>query len=492
MKKSTSTKLTIAIVLAIAIGFALSMGFNNSTSAVGEDDDIASLEKLNRAFKRLANQATPAVVQIRTTKMVKYRYHNPFDFFDDPFDFFRRQPPQERGRSEEREVPGGLGSGVIVDKNGYILTNNHVIANVEKIVVTLPDKREFDAELIGRDQWTDIALIKISGENLPNIPIGNSDEVEVGEWVIAIGSPFSYAHSVTHGIVSATGRSVGLNIIEQDFIQTDAPINPGNSGGPLINIRGELIGINTAIAGSGFSQQNAGVGFAIPINLAKRIMEDLKDDGKVVRGYLGVLPQEVTHGFASKLGLKEVRGALVAKVEQDTPAEKAGMKRGDVIVEFDGEPIRDDNHLRTVVASTEIGKTVKVKVIRKGEEKILQVKVAERDAEALASAESDSSTSSEAKPLAGLRIANLTPEEAQKLGYEGDKGVIIREVKGGSPAAGKGLEAGDLIMEIEWEPVRNVREYRRLAKKYKDENKIILYVKNRRNGIPAYVALEAD
>jgi len=472
------------------------MGFNNSKIAISEDDDIVNLEKINRAFKRLANKATPAVVQIRTSKMVKYYTVNPFEwFFEEPFDFFRREPHRDRGRREERKERSGLGSGVIVDEDGYILTNNHVIANVDKIVVTLSDKREFDAEIIGRDSRTDIALIKIDAENLPIIPTGNSDEVEVGEWVIAIGTPFGYAHSVTHGIVSATGRSVGLrNIYYQDFIQTDASINPGNSGGALINIRGKLIGINTAIAASGFSQQNAGVGFAIPINLAKRIMEDLKDDGKIERGYLGVEIQEVTNDLAPKLRLEKIGGALIAHVREDSAADKAGIKRGDVIVEFDGKPIRDATHLQIVVSSTKIGKRVNVKIIRKGEEKGLKVRVGEYPEEDIASSERvtfNSSTASDSKPLAGLRVRELTDEIARRLGYEDESGVIVEEVKPGSPAAKTKLQPGDLILEIEDKPVRNIKGYRKLAKEYKDEKAIMLYVKHRDRG-SSYVILEAN
>lgn len=409
------------------------------------------LENANRAFIEIIEKAKPAVVTIGTTKKVKVQ--NPLEEML-PRWFSMPDIP------EERKVHG-LGSGVIVREDGYILTNYHVIKNAEEIRVILPDSRDFEAEIVGKDSKTDLAVVKIDGDNLPTLTLGNSDKLKTGEWVVAIGSPFGYTQTVTRGIVSATGRS-RLPVTEYaDFIQTDAPINRGNSGGALINISGELVGINTVIVGaSGLSAGNVGVGFAISINLAKEIMRQLIEKGEVVRAWLGVTIQPISHELAQKFGLESTEGALVTEVVEDSPAEKAGIKPKDVIVEFDGIEIKNPNHLKNTVSTSEVGKEVEVTVIRDGEEKTLEVELAELTEEVLAKAQGRGSEKSYTSSDFGFSVQNLTEELAEKFGYEGKKGVIISEIKPGSPADDAGLQVGYLIQEVENSSVENVEEFR--------------------------------
>jgi serine protease Do len=489
MFKSVPTKWTIIIIIAAVLGLTFVLGFNNfvSQSAIGDISDMEYLERANRAFIKIVNQAKPAIVQIATTKKIKQS--DPFEDFRDLFPFWDFSIPER-----EREAHG-LGSGVIVTSDGYILTNNHVIEGADEVIVYLPDNnREIDAQVIGRDPGTDVAVIKVDGKNLPTIPMGNSDKLEVGEWVIAIGSPFGYAQTVTRGMVSAKGRS-NLSGAGQDkwfdFIQTDAAINPGNSGGALINIHGELIGINTAIAtGSVFSQSNAGVGFAIPINLAQDVMKDLIEKGEVERGWLGVYIDNISYDMAEKFGLKNTDGALVSQVQSDSPAEKAGFKVGDVIVEFDGKPVKNVGQLRITVASTDVGKPVSVKIIRDGKEKILSVKIGKFSGEKIASTGGEVS-SEDVRALAGLKVSNLTPEIAEQYGYEKEDGVVITEVAPGSPAYREGIRQGDLIKEVERQPVKNVRDYQRITRELKNQKTVMLFVKDYRRGNTHFVILRS-
>jgi len=491
MFKSAPTKWTIIIIIAAVLGLTFALGFNNfvSQAAIGDINDMEYLERANRAFIKIVNQAKPAVVQIATTKKIKQR--DPFEDFRDLFPFQWDFSPPERERKAH-----GLGSGVIVTSDGYILTNNHVIEGADEIIVYLPDNnRKLDAKIIGRDPGTDVAVIKVDGKNLPTIPLGNSDKLEVGEWVIAIGSPFGYAQTVTRGMVSAKGRSsirIGgdPNKVWFDFIQTDAAINLGNSGGALINIHGELIGINTAIAtGSVFSQSNAGVGFAIPINLAQYVMKDLIEKGEVERGWLGVYIQDIDYDMAEKLGLKNTDGALVSQVQPDSPAEKAGFKSGDVIVEFDRKPVKNSGQLRITVASTDIGKPVDVKIIRDGKEKTVSVKIGKLSGEKIASAGGEVS-SEDVKALEGLKVSNLTPEIAKRYGYEKEDGVVVTEVAPGSPASKAGIEPGDLIKEVEKQTVTNVKDYRKIAGELKNKKSVLLLVKHP-NGATGFVLLRS-
>ena len=507
MFKSNSTRWTISlVVIALIVVVGVTINTDNPTftpqTAIGQTSDnfiqdFEYLERANRAFIEVVNRAKPAVVQITTTRLVPTR-QGPSDLFDFWFGPRERREPQNQDEPEEQEEVGGLGSGVIVSEDGYILTNNHVIEGAEDIVVVLSSGREYKAKVVGKDagrQGTDLAVLKIDGKNLPVLPIGNSEDLQIGEWVIAIGSPFKLAQTVTRGMVSAKGRSIDeIPIVRYaDFIQTDAAINRGNSGGALINIRGELIGINTAIA-TGGGLGNAGVGFAIPSNLAKRIMTQLIEKGEVERGWLGVVLQPINYDLAEKLKLGEPRGALITQAHKGMPAHKAGIRRGDVIIEFDKVPIRDMNHLMHVVAATGIGKTVEVKVIRDGKEKVLRVKLEKRTQEVLARLRGRSEPfvpdEENVQAFAGIRVQGLTDELAARYGYEGETGAIVTAVEPRSRAARAGIDIGTLIQEIEGVEISNLKDYREQIKAVKDKSKILLYVKQPNDRGPAYLTLE--
>lgn len=367
----------ILILILFAVVFLVSQGgckgkqSNTGTSTTETNTEVIGFPQ---SFADLVEKVKPAVVNISTETTVRIP-GNPFRHFfgpdeEGPFgDFFKRF----FGDIPDRELKQqSLGSGFIIDKDGYIITNNHVVEGADEIKVKLADKREFKAKVVGRDPKTDLALIKISSifKDLPTLPLGDSDKIRVGDWVLAIGNPFGLEHTVTQGIISATGRVIGSGPYD-NFLQTDAPINPGNSGGPLINLKGEVIGINTAIIASG-----QGIGFAIPSNMAKTVITQLKEKGKVIRGWIGVSIQTLTPELAQSFGLKETRGALVADVVPGGPADKAGLKRGDIIISFDGKEINEMSELPKIVAETPIGKTVNVKIIRNGKEKILKMTIA--------------------------------------------------------------------------------------------------------------------
>ena len=515
MFKSNSTKWTISfIAVALIIAVGVTINTDNPTftpqTAMGQtsdsfNQDFEYLERANRAFIEVVNRAKPAVVQVTTTRLVSTR-QGPSNFFgDDLFEFWfgPRERRERRGQDEpeqREEVQRGLGSGVIVSEDGYILTNNHVIEDAEGIMVILPNGREYKAKVVGKDagrQGTDLAVLKIDGDGLPALPLGNSEELQTGEWVIAIGSPFGLAQTVTRGMVSAKGRTASdIGIVEYaDFIQTDAAINRGNSGGALINIRGELIGINTAIAtGGGFSQSNAGVGFAIPINLAKRIMTQLIEKGEVERGWLGVVLQPIDYDLAEKLKLGEPRGALITQAHRGMPAHKAGIRRGDVIVEFDKVTIRNTNHLMHIVAATGVGETVEVKVIRKGREKALKVKLEKRTQEALARlrgrGERFVPDEEDVGAFADIQVQELTNELAAQYGYEGETGVIVAGVDRRSTAARAQIDVGTLIQEIEGVEISNLKDYREQIKAVKDKSKILLYIRQPNNRGAAFITLD--
>jgi serine protease Do len=408
-------------------------------------------------FVALSKRMRPVVVNISTTQVNEARgqgqeFSSPFGE-DDPFnDFWRRffGGPMPRGPQRQRS----LGSGFIIDSDGSILTNNHVVENASKIVVKLADEQEYEAKVIGRDQKTDIAVIKVNAKgSLTAATFGDSDRLEVGEWVMAIGNPFGLDSTVTSGIVSAKGRHIGQGPYD-NFIQTDASINPGNSGGPLINLRGEVIGINTAI----FSRTggNIGIGFAIPINLVKELLPQLRGKGKVTRGYLGVLIQKVTPEIAESLGMEKARGALVASISKDGPAEKSGVKVGDVILEFDGKEVKDSGDLPIIVARTAVDRKVRMKVLRDKKEITLNVAVGElKDEEVVAAAPE--------KGELGLTVQKLTPQMAESLGLEKADGVVVTAVEPGSAAEESGIRRGDVILEIDRKPVRSLEEYRKLV-----------------------------
>ena len=382
--------------------------------------------------------------------------------FGDPFERFFG--PGGPGRSMPRR---SLGSGFIFDKAGFILTNNHVIENADEIHIKLNSGEEYDATLVGRDPKTDVAVLKIdAGKELQAIPFGDSEALRVGEWVMAIGNPFGLDFSVTAGIVSAKGRFIGQGNYD-DFIQTDAPINPGNSGGPLINMDGHVVGINTSI----FSRSggNIGIGFAIPINLARDLIPQLQSDGKVTRGWMGVMIQKVTPEIAETLGLKEAKGALVADVVDGGPAEEAGIKVGDVILKFAGTEVESSNDLPTLVAREPVGKQVPVVVMRDGSEKTLELEIDQMD-------DDDPVRSDDLAEEFGLSAQNLTPEIAESLGLEPEtKGVIVSGVEPGTPAGDAGLRRGDVILEVNRQPIENLDAfYAKMADRKKGKSVLLL------------------
>ena len=448
-------------VSSLAVGSALCVlagagigGAIEDNQAAGRAVPVAASTEASRSlpnFTELAKKVGPSVVNVSTTQVRRMAQDVPSPFGPgDP-----RNDLLERffgGRIPRAPQPRqGVGSGFIIDSDGTILTNYHVVGEAEKISVTLSDGKRYDAKVIGKDQKTDIAVIKIdAGRELPAVSLGDSDRLEVGEWVVAIGNPFGLDHTVTSGIVSAKGRQIGAGPYD-NFIQTDASINPGNSGGPLINLRGEVVGINTAI----FSQTggNIGIGFAIPTNSVKDLLPQLKDKGRVVRGYLGTTVQKITPEIANSLGIKESGGALVADVVSGSPAEKAGIKTGDVIIEFNRKEIKDSSDLPPVVARVEPGTTVQLKVLREGKQVSLPITVGElKDNEIVASAqESD----------LGLSVQPVTPDIAQSLGLERAEGLVVSSVKPGSAAEEAGLRSGDVITQINRRPVKNLAEYNR-------------------------------
>ena len=458
--------------------------------------EMQILQELNKAYVELAKVSIPSVVKIKsevTPKKskndIRQRKGNnpfdPFDFFDDPFKFFDEQPIPRSSK--------GWGSGFIIDKEGHILTNNHVVAGADKITVTLDDKREFEAKLIGNDPETDIAVIKVEQDGLPIAKLGDSDKIQVGEIVMAVGSPFELTRSVTTGVVSAMGRT-GVGILPyEDFIQTDAAINPGNSGGPLMNIKGEVIGINTAIATGGLSGGNVGVGFAVPINAAKNIMEQLLSDKKIVRGWLGVVLQPVDSDIAEKYGLKEKKGALVLSV--DGPAKDSGLKQGDLIIEYDGKVVSDSAHLSKMVAYSKPNDKVKIKVIRDGKEKEFNIKLAERTQNAIARLRGldEGSTSGSKEEWMGMSAQELDDSLAQRMGYENQKGVIITDVDPEGPAVqvDNPPQRGDLIQEIEGIEIKNMNDYRDAIEKVKNEKKVMVRLR-RASSDPWYVVLKKE
>jgi serine protease Do len=440
-------------------------------------------------FVEIAKAVKPAVVNIFATRSGKAEgtpgQGSPFDdpffrrFFGDEF-YKRFEAPRER---KER----GLGSGVIVDATGIIITNNHVVSKADEIKVFLSDKREFKAKLIGTDAKTDIAVLRIEAGNLPTAPWADSDKLEVGEFVLAVGNPFGLTQTVTLGIVSALGRSAGIAEYE-DFIQTDAAINPGNSGGALVNVRGELVGINTAI----YSQSggNMGIGFAVPSNMAHSIMNQLVQHGKVVRGWLGVSIQELTPELATQYGVpKETKGVLVSDVMDDSPAKKAGFERGDVILEFDGRSMDSPTQLRNAVAQTVVGKKVPVKFIREKKIKTAEVLIGEQPKN-LSQAGSEESGEAVAPTglLSDLEVRELTDDLAGRYGLKaGERGVVIVRVKAGSPAEEVGVREGDIILEVNRKAVTSLKSYERLASSLPKDQSVLLLLK--RQGRTIYLTL---
>ncbi len=430
------------------------------------------------SFADLVEKIKPAVVNISTTKVVKTQgRRSPFgdDFFDRFFggdDFMRRffgdNPREFKQRS--------LGSGFIITKDGYIFTNNHVVEKADKIKVRLSSGKEYDAKVIGKDSKTDIALIKINAtNNLPVAELGDSDKLRVGDWVLAIGNPFGLEQTVTQGIVSAKGRVIGSGPYD-NFIQTDASINPGNSGGPLFNLEGRVVGINTAIVAHG-----QGIGFAIPVNMAKDVLNDLKSKGKVTRGWLGVSVQDITEDIAANMGIKEKEGALVADVVKGDPAEKAGLRTGDIIVEIDGKKVHDTHELLRIVAGVPVGKTVVLKAVRDGRLQNFNITVAERKDQELASAQEKSGD------YFGMTLQDITPSIAESLGLSDRSGVIVTSVQEGSPADEAGIKPRDVIIQVNKVNIKSMKDFQREMGKKGAKDGALLLVKS--GGAAHYVVI---
>lgn len=438
-------------------------------------------------FVELAKKLMPTVVNIRTAKVIKPRaqqqrprmQQSPFDnFFEDFFGQFNGQMPQQRQRREQ-----SLGTGFIISADGYILTNNHVVSGADEVMVKLSDGREIKGEIKGTDEKLDLALIKVSDkETFHAADLGDSDALNVGEWVMAIGNPFGLSQTVTAGIVSAKGRVIG-NGPYDDFIQTDASINPGNSGGPLFNADGKVIGINTAIIAGG-----QGIGFAIPVNMAKSIIAQLRDTGKVTRGYLGIRFQPLTADLAKSFGMKSDKGALIANVEKDTPAEKAGLKTGDVIIEYDGKTINESNELPRLVAATPIDKKVPVVVFRDGKKLEVTVIIGRLKGDGPAVA---TGSDGESDKL-GITVQPLTSELASRLGIkDGKSGLVITEVKPGSSAEEGGVAPGSIVIEINGQRPDSLEQYMTAVAGLKKGDIVRLLLK-RPDGSVHYIALKSE
>ena len=427
------------------------------------------------SFAPVVKKVAPGVVQIYTTTKARPTSFNgaPGGDMDDFLRRFFGDPSQ--GRMPRRNMPAprqeGIGSGVIVTKDGYLLTNNHVVDGADEVKVALQDGREFTAKVIGRDPKSDVAVIKIDARDLPAVPMADSDKVEVGDVVLAIGNPFGIGQTVTTGIVSATGRAGTLGLDYEDFIQTDAAINPGNSGGALVDAEGRLVGINTAILSR--SGGNQGIGFAIPTNLASDVMESLIKDGHVTRGYLGILIQNVTPALASKFNLKDTKGALVGDVTPKSPAEKAGLKSGDVILSFNGKAVTDSRHLKLEVARAKPGESVPVKILRDGSTKTVEVTVKELPGtEQLA--KNDGEKGDDTGTLNGVGVADLDRDARQQLQLPNNlSGAVITEVDPNSAAAEAGLKPGDVIQEINRKPVKSAEEAVKLTEKTTDKTTLL-------------------
>jgi len=437
-------------------------------------------------FVQLAKKLAPVVVNISATQAVKREQRSgqqpsPFGG-DDPFnDFWRRFFGDQFPGAPQAGPQAALGSGFIIDQKGLVLTNNHVVENAEKITVKFSDDREFSGKVVGRDPKTDIAVVQISDGkgNFPVAPLGDSRDLQVGEWVVAMGSPFGLDNTLTAGVVSAKGRRIGAGPYD-NFIQTDASINPGNSGGPLVNLRGEVVGINTAI----FSRSggNLGIGFATPIDLAKEILPELIKTGKVTRGWLGVSIQRVTPEIAESLGIDQSRGALVTTVMENSPAAEAGVKTGDVIVEYNGNKITESDQLPILVARTEIGKTVKMTVLRDKKEIPINVKIAElKEQEVVASAPKEDKL--------GLTVQNITPQLAESLGLKRANGVVITSVQPQSAAGDAGLRRGGVILEVNRKEIANTDTFEKQVNEAKPGSNILFLVRRGENNL--FLALQS-
>lgn len=441
---------------------------------------LDAAKQTSQAFVEVARKVTPSIVMITNEAKLKSEFgdENFRDLFgDNPFGQFFQMPPQQR-----EQVRKSIGSGVVLSADGYIITNNHVVDSSTKLQVTLPDGKKVSAKIIGTDPKSDLALIKVDGVTLQPVTLGHSDEIEVGEWVLAIGSPFGEAlqHSVTAGIISARGRSnVGIADYE-DFIQTDAAINPGNSGGALVDLDGSLIGINTAIVSSNGS--NAGVGFAIPVNMVRKIAEQLKADGRVIRGYLGVNIQEITPELQKSMNLKTTDGAVVSDLQKDSPAEKAGLKPYDVITSINGMKVKNNTELRDKIAGLKPGSIAQLGIVRDGKEQTIDLQIGEMKADA-----GINDKQQESNEKMGMELQTLTPDLGKRLGTDRENGVVVSNVLPGSAAAEAGLQKGDVIFEVNRKEISSVSDFKNAANQ--DQDSAILLAVDRQ-GSSFFVTIE--
>ncbi len=468
INKRTTHMKTATLFLVLTFGLSACLMIPNSQARYATPEN----------FSGLAEDVSPAVVNIRTTKTLKgggYVFKNsPKPFGDnDPFkDFFEKFFDGEQQKDYKQR---SLGSGFIIDKAGHIVTNNHVIEDADEIQVKLKNGEEYDAEIKGRDPNTDLALIKIkSGHNLPHVSLGDSELLKVGEWVVAIGSPFGLEHTVTAGIVSAKGRVIGSGPYD-DFIQTDASINPGNSGGPLINMKGKVVGINTAIIASG-----QGIGFAVPINLARGIVEQLKEHGEVTRGWLGVAIQDLTKEIAEYYGVenKNKKGVLVTEVFEGDPADQAGIEPKDIILEVNGEKIETTRDLTRIIADIGVGKQARIKVLRSGTIKLFTVKIAKREDDKLFAGKQKKEEEDEL----GIQVSKITPDIARRFSIKESEGVIVTGVEQDGKGDQAGLMMGDIIKEINHEAVKTVENYSEAIGKVNSGDAIQMFIRRRNSG----------
>jgi serine protease Do len=493
-KPKTLMWILVTLTAGVGLGLIIASQLDFATSGIAKETvafragsfsnlppSSLDLAATSKAYVQVAKQVMPTVVSITSETVVKF--HHPLtDFFHQ--DWFRGRT-RERGEEEFRQE--GLGSGVIISADGYILTNNHVIREAEAITVWI-DKKQYKAEIVGADPKTDLAVIRIKEKNLPVAQLGNSDELEVGELVMAVGNPFfrELAHSVTAGIVSGKGRThVGVGDIDyEDFIQTDAAINPGNSGGALVNLRGEVVGINTAIVSSGWGGGNVGIGFAIPINLVRQITEQLITTGKVVRGWMGVYIQGADQELMEAMKLPSVDGALITKVSPDSPASKAGLRERDFIIEVENVQIRDHNHLMNMIATFKPNTRVFVKFIRDGRELSTYILLSERP-----NSPQEIEEKRPSELTLGMKLENLTEDLAAEYDLGDASGIVVTRVEPGSQAKKEGIRAGDVISEVNRQPISSVGEFRRIIFQTKPGDMLLLRIARQSGNF--FVALKA-
>ncbi len=471
--------LTAVAISCLAIGLVVSSSMNLARPAAAQNQiaapqgAVATPASRPGSFAGLAEKLSPSVVNIKVVKVEKAGLNLPeMEIPDGPAgDLFKRFF-QEMPQAPESRRSMGAGSGVIISKDGYILTNNHVVEGAKEVTVTLANQQEYKARVVGRDPKTDLAILKVkSTESFPAVTMGDSDQLKVGDWVIAIGNPFGLNNTVTSGIVSAKGRVIGAGPYD-DFIQTDASINPGNSGGPLINMKGELVGINTAIVPNG-----KGIGFAIPVNTAKPLVPQLISTGAVARGYLGVNIQSITPELAKAMKLRDRKGALVADVVPGGPADQGGIKRGDVIITYNGKVVEDSHHLPALVAATPVNQEATVTVLRNGQEQKLAMKVAQLPGEKTAPGKPVPATAGKW----GLQLRDVTPQMAQRYQLKEEKGAVVAGIEPGSRAAEAGMQPGDLILEVNRHPVGSAQDVLENINRSKDKDQVLLLVQ-RNNG----------